>query len=322
MQRLSTVIYLSFLLLGCTQPKPAEITTVPEPVVAKKISKPEIPKEIPKEVVILVSEDVPAYSQVAQAVAKNLGQRGSVHYLKKSQFDNLKMLAAYKDDKNKQFVSIGLNASVTAKSLEDSQVIFCQVFNYQDYDLLSERHKGVSMVPISRTFATWRALSPGITDIGVISGPGLDEMIHAAKTVAEKHGITLHYKTVNSDKEYQFAYKGMADEVQGFWLLPDNRVLSSSMLSEVMTYSVRNGKQVAVFNDELLNLGGLFSVTSDPQDVAQQVLDRLEQSDKKDIIPGDNIGYLDKAVVRINSVMAQRLNLNIPKQFNKYKNAP
>jgi ABC-type uncharacterized transport system substrate-binding protein len=241
--------------------------------------------------------------------------------LKGSQLENMKMLAAYKDDKHRQFVSIGLNASLIVKPLADSQMIFCQVFNYQDYGLLSEKHKGVSMVPISKIFGTWRALAPGITDIGVISGPGLEDMMQTAMSVAKKQGITLHHKTVNSDKEYQFAYKEMADKVQGYWLLPDNRVLSASMLSEVMAFSVRNSKQVAVFSEELLNLGGLFSVTSEPQDIAQQVLERLEQAQKKDTIPGADIVYLDKAILRINSTMAQRLNLKIPKQYKKYENA-
>jgi ABC-type uncharacterized transport system substrate-binding protein len=320
MRWLLMIITVSILLQGCAQPKQKEL-----PVVDATPPKPAVMEAAPKaavmDVVILVSDDIAAYSQVAQALAKHLGQRGIVRYLKGSQLENMKMLAAYKDDKHKQFVSIGLNASVTAKSLADSQVVFCQVFNYQDYGLLTDRHKGVSMVPISKTFGTWRALAPGITDIGVISGPGLEDMMQTAKSAAKKFGVTLHHKTVNSDKEYQFAYKEMADEVQGYWLLPDNRVLSGSMLSDVMTFSVRNSKQVAVFSEELLNLGGLFSITSDPQDIAQQVLERLEQAQKNETIPGADIAYLDKAVVRINSVMAQRLNLKIPKQYKKYENA-
>jgi hypothetical protein len=85
---------------------------------------------------------------------------------------------------------------------------------------------------------------------------------------------------------------------------------------------VRNSKQVAVFSEELLNLGGLFSTLSDNQDIAEQVLDRLEQAQNKDTIPGPDIVYLDKLDLRINSVMAQRLNLEIPEQYRKYEHAP
>jgi len=260
---------------------------------------------------------------VAKVLAKHLGERGSIRYLNGTQFENIKALAAYKDVEHKQFVSIGLSASVAAKSLTDRQVIFCQVFNYQDYGLLTAKHKGVSMMPsMSKTFSAWRALAPDITDIGIISGAGFEDMLQAAKSAAKSYGITLHHAVVNSDKEYQYAYKEMADKVQGYWVLPDNRVLSGNVLRDVITFSVRNSKQVAVFSEELLDLGGLFSATSDSQDIAQQVLSRLDQAQGKEATPGADIVYLDKAVLRINSVMAQRLGLEIPGQFEKYEKAP
>ena len=273
-------------------------------------------------VVILVSEDIPAYSKVAKELAKQLGQRSSIQYLNGSTLENIKMLAAYKNDENKQFVSIGLNASIAARTLIHRQVVFCQVFDYPDYELLTSRHKGVSMMPsISKTFAVWRELAPNITDIGVISGPGFEEMIQAARAAAKNYGITLYHETVKSDKEYQYAYKELADKVQGYWLLPDNRVLSGNILRDVMTFSVRNKKQVAVFSEELLNLGGLFSTVTDPQNIAQQVLDRLEQAQQKETIPGPNIVYPDKLILTINPVMAQRLNLDVPESYRRYEHA-
>ena len=327
--RWSSLLPIMLLLLqGCAQlaqkdqPVPAaappEVPAVkPAPVQAAPV------QVLPKEVVILVSGDSPTYSEVARILAKQLGQRGSIRHLNGNELENAKMLAEYKNDRRKQFVSIGLGASVAAKTLTESQVVFCQVFNYQDHALLSARHKGVSMMPsMSRTFDVWRGLAPNITSIGVISGPGFEDMIRTASAAAKSHGIMLRHEVVNSDKEYLHAYKQMAGQVQGYWLIPDNRVLSGSVLREVMTFSVRNSKQVAVFSDELLKLGGLFSTTSDQQDVAQQVLSRIEQSQHKDTIPGPDIVYLEKLNLRINSVMAERFNLEIPAQYRKYKNVP
>jgi ABC-type uncharacterized transport system substrate-binding protein len=274
-------------------------------------------------VVILVSEDILAYSEVASALAKRLGKRGSVTNLGENQLGNIKMLAAYRNDENKQFVSIGLNAAIAAKSLINRQVVFCQVFNYQDYKLLTSRHKGVSMMPsMPRTFGAWKDLAPDISDIGVISGPGFEDIIQIARIAAGSFGIKLHHETVNSDKEYLYAFKQMANTVQGYWLLPDNRVLSGNILREVMTFSVRNSKQVAVFSDELLKLGGLFSAVSDNEDIAQHVLDRLEQAQNNETIPGPDIVYLVKLNLRINPVMAQRLSLTIPEKYRKYEIAP
>jgi ABC-type uncharacterized transport system substrate-binding protein len=304
------VVAVALVLQSCATP------------VAKTPPRAPAEKPAPKEVVILVSENIPAYSSVAVALAKQLGQRASIRYLSGGSYENDRMLASYRDDERRQFVSIGLKASIAAKTLAHRQVVFCQVFNYHDYDLVSATHKGVSMVPsIPKTFGIWRALAPDITDIGVISGPGLEDLIEVARAAAKSDGITLHHVAVNSDKEYQYAYKQMADHVQGYWLLPDNRVLSSDVLRDVMAFSVRNSKQVAVFNDELLNLGGLFSAGDDYQDIAQKVLERLQQAQDKEAIPGPDIVYPDKVTLRINSVMAERLNLTIPPQYRKHEQA-
>ncbi|HEU0187235.1 MAG TPA: ABC transporter substrate binding protein [Gallionellaceae bacterium] len=314
-RRLLTISLVLFLY-GCAQP-------VQKPPAVEEPAAPPPPVRPAMQLVVLVSEDIPAYSDIARAIARLAGKRSSTRLLGPSPAENFRTVAAYASDEHRQFVSIGLNASVAAKSLTNRQVVFCQVFNHQDYALLSARHKGVSLTPSpQRIFAAWRALAPSITDVGVITGPGLDELIQTARVAARHYGITLHNETVNSDKEFQYAYKQMSNKVQGYWLLPDNRVLSGITLRDVMTFSVRNSKQVAVFNSDLLNLGGLFSASSDAQDIAQQVLERLEQGQDKDVLPGADIVYPDKLNLRINAVMAQRLNLSIPGAFKKYADAP
>ena len=323
------VTLAALTLQGCTQlqvepsmadpeQKPATPVTPP-----KKVLPPIKVVTLTSKVVILASEDIPAHSEVAQALAKQLGRRATIYYLTGSQLDNLKIVAKLKNEEHTQFVSIGLKAAIAAKTLKNKQVIFCQVFNHQDYALLSPRHKGVSMLPsLPKTFSTWRAISPAITDIGVISGPGFDDVIQTARNAAKGYGLTLHHKTVNSDKEYQYAYKTMVKSVQGYWLLPDNRVLSAHILRDIITFSVRNSKQVVVFSEELLKLGGLFSVSSDYQDIAQQVLERLDQASTTEIVPGPDIVHLDKLNLRINSVMANNLGLEIPEQYRKFAHAP
>lgn len=316
------VLLTLFVLQACAQPQAQLPMAEPE----QKPAAPVIPpKQVlpPMKVVILVSEDIPAYSEVAKALVKQLGHRATTYYLTGSQLENIRLVSQFKNEDHTQIVSIGLNAAIATKTLKDKQVIFCQVFNHQDYALLTSRHKGVGMLPsLPKTFSTWRAISPATTDIGVISGPGFDDVIQTARNAARTHGFTLHHKTVNSDKEYQNAYKNMGKSVQGYWLLPDNRVLSEHVLRDIITYSVRNSKQVVVFSEELLKLGGLFSISSDYQDITQQVLERLEQAATTEMVPGPDIVYLDKLNLRINSVMANNLGLKIPEQYSKFAHAP
>jgi ABC-type uncharacterized transport system substrate-binding protein len=316
------ILTLAILTLqSCAQPQRTELSR-PESGSKATGALTSAKKAPPAQVVILASEDIPAYSEVARALAKQLGRRASIYYLTSSQLENIKTIAKFKNEEHTQIVSIGLNASIAAKTLTNKQVVFCQVYNYQDYALLTPKHKGVSMLPsLEKTFSSWRALSPSTTDIGVISGPGFEDVIQTAKAAARVYGFTLHHETVNSDKEYQYTYKNMSKKVQGYWLLPDNRVLSEYILRDILTFSVRNSKQIAVFSDELLKLGGLFSISSDYQDIAQQVYERLEQAQTKETIPGPDIVYLDKLNLRINTVMAKHLNLKVPEQYRKFSYA-
>jgi hypothetical protein len=100
--------------------------------------------------------------------------------------------------------------------------------------------------------------------------------------------------------------------MQGLWLVPDNRILSVEVIRDMMAFGMRQGKQLAVFNHELLGLGGLVSTESGYSDIAEQVLERVRQAQQHAGVPGEPVIPLSKANIRINKIMAGRLNLSIP----------
>lgn len=317
-------------LFGCTTlaKKDAE---PPEPVAKVETLTPQPPAPIPKKapppppprVAIIVSSDIPAYRGVADELMKRLNGRAEIYSLQDGAAVAGKVTEKVRDSGREQIVAVGLAAALAVQEMADRQIVFCQVFNYADHQLLGPNSKGVSLLPgLDKTFAAWKAISPGLADVGVISGAGFDAMLELARTAAAQQGISLHHATVQSDKEYQYAYKQMAGRVQGYWLLPDNRVLSRGILRDVMIFSVRSGKQVLVFSDELLKLGGLLSVASVNQDIATKVLDRLSQAAHKEDIPGADIVPLDEIDLQINTVMAERLDLVIPEHYREYAGVP
>lgn len=304
--RAISVLFAGLLAAGCT-------LTDDSPVAPKRVSSVAVVSK--PHVVILVSQPIPPYTEVANRLKQRLGNRASVYNLQEVEDGSY-----HAGDKPLQLVSIGLDAARITEHLEHQQV-FCQVFNYNKR-LIGPHSKGVSMVPgIDKTFAAWKALSPGLHDVAVISGPGQQALLKPAIKAAEDQGIVLHHVAVKNDKEYLYRYKRMAGKVQGYWLIPDNRVLSIETLRDVMNFSVRNGKQVVVFNEDLLRLGGLLSVSSDYDDITEKVLLRLQQAEGHDEIPGPELLPLDEAVLSINEVMAQRLNLIIPTQYREYADA-
>lgn len=276
---------------------------------AKKISKPQ-PRPLPP-VVILVSETIPAYQRVADELARLLPRRSTVRYLS-PEAESRKQLTLLKSAEYQQFVAIGLSAAKEAKALagREDEFIFCQVFNYQDYDLVGPRAKGVAALPGTRAmFATWSEMSPALKSVGVITGPGLEPVIAAASSEAARYGIQLQHRVVKTDKETLFEYKKMAPLIQGLWLLPDNRVLSGRIIKEMMSFSVRNGKQVAVFSDDILRLGGLLSVTTRAEEIAAKVAQRLQEAYKGKGVPGPDLLLLEEGNIQVNAIAARRYNL-------------
>ncbi len=315
----STLLVLS-LLSGCTT---REVKPAPEPVTPSPVVKPEPPRPQPKKlkkspppppppVVVLVSEAIPAYQQVAAELEKRLSKRATVVYLSAEVKGRKQLSALLKKPEYQQFVAIGLAAAKEARLLAggEDELIFCQVFNYQGHNLVGPRAKGVGALPGTvAMFSTWSKMSPALKSVGVITGPGLDEMIAAATNEAAKHGIQLQHKVVNTDKELLFEYKQMAPSIQGLWLLPDNRVLSGRTIKELMSFSVRNAKQVVVFSNAILRLGGLLSVTARSDEIAAKVIERLQDAYKGKGVPGPDLVQLEDGVIQINRVAAKRYNM-------------
>ncbi|HEY0720036.1 MAG TPA: ABC transporter substrate binding protein [Gammaproteobacteria bacterium] len=271
---------------------------------------------------ILVSSDIPAYREVANAIATRLGARAKSWYLKGYRELDARTLAEIDQSSRSQVVAVGLDAAIAAKGLEGRQVIFSQVFNYSENHLAAANYKGVAMLPsFEKSFAIWKSISPALKQVAIITGPGLEDYVRLARAAAKAKGITLLHRVVGSDKELLVVSKSVADSVQGYWIWPDNRVLSGIVLREVLTFGARRGKEVAVFNDDLLDLGGLLSFTTNNHDIAAKVIERLERAEHKTQIPGPVIVPLDETVVHINPVMVKRFGLIVPEQYRKYLNA-
>ena len=109
-------------------------------------------------------------------------------------------------------------------------------------------------------------------------------------------------------------FKRMVPRIDGFWLLPDNRVLSPSVLRGMMSYGAKHKRQIVVFNDKLLPLGALMSVSSDPDDVAEQVARLLDHAGAGGT---PVVAPLTRINVRINPAVADELGLIVPEPFTR-----
>lgn len=271
---------------------------------------------------VLLSDSSPAFAGVQREIGKKFPRRAATYALgDESAYPAVQKKIESSDEP--VVVAIGLPAARLARGLSGKKVIFCQVFNYEDAELVTPWMKGVSATaPVREQFRVWKTLYPKLTSVGVITGKNLQGLMKEAQAAAKENQIRLDRVEVRSDKEMIYAYKQLSPKIQGLWLVPDNRVLSHDVIRDIMAHSVKEGKQVAVFGRELLGLGGLISAETSYADIAEQVLARVRQAQEVSGVPGAPVIPLTRTVIKINTVMAKRLNLKIPGTLRGMAYAP
>lgn len=274
---------LALALAACALPKTTAPTSEPTPT---------------PPLLILESSAAPVYTRVTAELLRLWPGKIRVETLEET---NTQVSARLRQAREPLIVAIGLPAAMAARTLANKQVVFCQVFNYRQHRLVGAAMKGVdALPPPQQHFDAWHTLSPQLKRVAIVTGPGLDDWLASARRAAARNEMSLSHWAVNSDLEALYAFKRLGPDIQGLWLLPDNRILSVKLLREVLTLANRQGIQVLVSNPQLLRLGAWLSAEADPADVAQQVFTRLRAAAAHDgHVPGPAMMPLTKVKVQV-----------------------
>lgn len=232
------------------------------------------PAPAPPPVAILVSSTLPAYKDVAYSLIDMLDESEYVLGFLDAALasDSERTAAMLNEAEPRVVVAIGLEAALLAREQVDAPLVFCQVFNYSDYPELEDAAAGVSMLAaFDEQLAFWKAVDETLGTVGTIVGPGHDDLISASAAAAESHGISLDVRVSDSDRETVYHFKRLAAEIDGFWLIPDNRILSMTAIEELMSYAAARHLPVVVSTPELLRFGALMSLKPSPLHVADAV---------------------------------------------------
>ncbi len=262
-------------------PAPAPVPP-PEP----EPEPPPAPTTYAPPVAVVLSSRAPAYERVAMALADLLDNR-EVYDLSDRSLSPRDAFARITEFSAGAIVAIGLRAAVYARDYTDVPVVYAQVFNATDNELGGERIRGVAVLPpLDKQLSAWRDISPELASVGAIVGPGHDALLDEARRAASANDLRFEFRIANSDREALYIFNRMAPGIDAYWLFPDNRILSPTVLTEMMDYAARHGVQVAVFSDNLLELGATLSTTADEADIAQTIvllLNRINDGDIDDV---------------------------------------
>ena len=242
---------------------------------------------IPPSVAIVLTSRQPAYEDVAVELGKRLEHYTIFDISDKSQ-PPVSAFRLINDSDSGAVIAIGLRAAKSSIAMSTTPVVFSQVFNYQDHDLITKTSRGVAAIaPLKAQLAAWKEVDPKIKRIGAIIGEGHDTLIADARIAAEDLGLKLIIREVSSDQEALYQFRRMVRKIDGFWLFPDNRVLSTRSLHEIVEQAQQRHVAVSVPNASLLSLGANMSVSTVASDIAETIVDvvRLIEAGRIDDIP-------------------------------------
>ena len=264
-------------------PKPQDspvIDEAPEPVAKPAPEPANLPVEPPKaplRVATLLSRRIPEYEDVVTALRAEVSDMDVYDLGDKSRTPR-ELVEAVLATKPDVVVAVGYQAARFAGQIEGTPVVYSQVFNTGGLEIDSPRIKGVAMLPpLDLQLAAWKELNPNLTSVGAIIGPGHEALLDEAKVAGEAHGVRIESRLAHSDRETLYLFTRLVPQIDGYWLFPDNRVLSSAVLRQMLTYAARHRVQIAVFNDSLLSLGATLSATAVDDDIARTILDVVDQ---------------------------------------------
>ncbi len=288
-------------------PAPAPVRTVDDPTVEPPppvvIDEPEPPPKV----AIVLSSRVSAYEDVVLELGRLL-EDVEIYDLSDKSLTQKDAFDTIHDGKFDVVVAVGLRAATFARAITEMPVIFSQVFNVSANNLNGDNLRGIAAIPpLEMQLKAWREINPDLRDVGAILGEGHNRLIDEALRATEANGMELHYRTAKSDRETLYLFTRLVSEIDSFWLFPDNRILSSGVLRQMMSYADRHHVQVAVFNDSLLALGAVISTTSVNEDIAQTIASVIDDVMDADIGAVPAMTSLSRISVRTNSRLTEQV---------------
>jgi len=255
----------------------ASVGVIPEPEPTPVPAAPGLPP-----VAIVLTNGKPAYADIARELANRFDDF-AVYDLSDPRQPPVSILRVINDSGRGAVIAIGLRAAQSSVAMADVPVVFSQVFNHQDHDLVTDYSRGVaSLPPLDAQLAAWKELDPTLARVGAIIGDGHDELIEEARLAAARAGIELRVQIANSDQETMYFFRRMVRDIDGFWLFPDNRILSARVLRDMIDEANRLRVPVAVPNESMLAMGGTISLSTVAADIADAIVNVV-----RDIQAGD-----------------------------------
>lgn len=215
-------------------------------------------------------------------------------------------------------VAIGvLAAEFAQQKFSNVPVLYAMVPEPQAYNLTGSNIAGISLdIPIERQLTVYRSMVKDLKSLGAIYDPEESgAFVEDARAVADRLGLVLHTRQVESRKQVPAALRSLLREEQigALWMIPDETVLTTESFKFLLLSSFENNLPFLAASDIFVKVGALASLTPDYTDVGRQgcELATALKNGEVSFAKLDAVGPA-KINLSINLRTAQKIGLTIP----------
>jgi ABC-type uncharacterized transport system substrate-binding protein len=292
-----------------TPPPPVAITPEPPPPVTPAPVPPPKPPPalVRRDITVVFDADTASAALTAAAIAEALPPKE----YRVTSVDSANLVSPAPPSQPSLVIAVGRAAVDAARArLPGRPIVFCQVFAYEDVLKDGGAIWGVhSLPPLALQLKTWRTIDPTLRSVAVILGEERGVLAAEAAKAATSVGTEVRLETSHSDRETLYLFKRLATQVDGLWLLPDNRVLSPTVLRELLSYANAHSVGVLALNESLLRWGALVTAASVPADIAETVRFVAERVASGKTLDLPSMTPLRAVEVHVNPAVAAALGL-------------
>lgn len=225
-------------------------------------------------VAVVVSDDLDAYTAPVGAFVDALGVTTEIINIHGREVEARQMVGRLKSDLPAVVYCVGAKACYAVhEAMPKVPLVHSTIYEPERYGITGPSVAGVTMSVEPVTFLSqFNGFFPSVRRIGVIRGPGMtDKRWLAMAAAAVELDMELVEYRVRSPKEVRGALVQLAGQgVEALWVPPDRQVLTSDNFRTVAEESRRRRLPLLVDTQNMVEAGGLFTLTPDHEAVGRQ----------------------------------------------------
>ncbi len=228
-------------------------------------------------IAIVIGQDSPLYTEVLEGFRAYLTGVGvaakiDVYNLKGNSENAREVLGTLKDARPMMFFTIGPLATQAVLAESGEVPVIASLTGHLDNLRKKGNLTGIGLeFSLETQFAIMRHIVPELATVGVLFSPKENrEMVDLARNLANKLGVTLVPKPIETPRQIPDALDSLANSVDLLWGISDPVVLSPQTAEPILLFSFQNTIPFVGLSASWVKAGSLYALERDYGDIGSQ----------------------------------------------------